>query len=265
LDTIGFFARSISDIQLISRVFNIIEPTASPSLSPKSISECSFGFVKTDQWNSLASDDLKTVWAKAQDLLTKSGAQVEEVDLGPQFENLAGPNGRIAELTEAEAQTNILREYRIGKDKLDPQVISWAENGRGTTRQRLVQVQDEIATLRPKMDEIAGKYSVLITPSVPGEAPEGLEWTGSPHFCSLWTALHTPAINVPGFAGSKGLPIGLTLVAPRYVLYMSWANDRYQDEKLLHVAKLVASVFVGSDGGKLKHPPAPTDAVYVEA
>jgi amidase len=192
LDTIGFFARSISDIQLISRVLNIIEPAASPSLCPKSISECSFGFVKT-------------------------GAHVEEVDLGPQFENLAGPNGRIAELTEAEAEVNILREYRIGRDKLDPQVTSWAENGRGTTRQRLIQVQDEIATLRPKMDEIAGNYSVLITPSVPGEAPEGLEWTGSPHFCSLWTALHTPAINVPGFAGSKGLPIGLTLVATRYV------------------------------------------------
>jgi amidase len=104
-------------------------------------------------------------------------------------------------------------------------VTSWAENGRGTTRQRLVQVQDEIATLRPKMDEIAGNYSVLITPSVPGEAPEGLEWTGSPHFCSLWTALHTPAINVPGFAGSKGLPIGLTLVAPRYVTSNSCADD----------------------------------------
>jgi amidase len=226
LDTIGFFARSIFDIQLISQVFNIIETTASPSLSPKSISGCSFGFVKTDQWDSLASDDLKNIWTQAQNLLIKAGAQVEELDLGPHFENLAGPNGRIAELTEAEAETNILREYRIGKDKLDPQVTSWAENGRGTTRQRLLEVQDEIATLRPKMDEIAGKYSVLITPSVPGEAPEGLEWTGSPHFCSLWTALHTPAINVPGFAGSKGLPIGLTLVAPRYVLSESCADDQ---------------------------------------
>jgi Asp-tRNA(Asn)/Glu-tRNA(Gln) amidotransferase A subunit family amidase len=158
---------------------------------------------------------LKELWSKAQDLLRKAGAQINDVDLGHSFEKLAGPNGRIAELTEAEAQTNILREYRIGKDKLDPQVTSWAENGRGTSRQRLLQVQDEIAALRPKFDEIASKYSVIITPSVPGEAPEGLEWTGSPHFCSLWTALHVPAINVPGFAGSKGLPIGLTLVAPR--------------------------------------------------
>lgn len=216
MDTIGFFARSISDIQLISRVFKIIEPTVSPALI-QSTSDCTFGFVKADQWDLLASDNLKDIWRRAQELLSNAGAKVEELDLGPEFENLAGPDGRIAELTEAEAQINILREYRIGKDKLDPQVTSWAENGRGTTRQRLIQVQDEIAALRPKFDEIAGRYSVLITPSVPGEAPEGLKWTGSPHFCSLWTALHVPAINVPGFAGAKGLPIGLTLVAPRYV------------------------------------------------
>jgi len=189
------------------------------------------------------------------------------VDLGEDFENLAGPNGRIAELTEGEAQTNVLKEYRIGKDKLDDTVRNWAENKRGITRQRLVQVQDEIAALRPKMDEIAGRYSVLITPSVPGEAPEGLSWTGSPHMCSMWTALHTPAINVPGFAGSKGLPIGLTLVAPRCVPSVSGqnqANDcRYHDEKLLQVAKLVAEVFIGSDGGGLRHVPAPDGAVHV--
>jgi Asp-tRNA(Asn)/Glu-tRNA(Gln) amidotransferase A subunit family amidase len=195
-------------------VFDIIPSKPIPSIAPASIKECSFGFVKTDQW-SLASDDLQRIWGEAQSLLSEAGAKVEELDLGKEFENLAGPNGRIAELTETEAQTNILREYRIGKEKLDEQVLGWAENKRGVSKKRLMQVQDEISTLRPKFDEIAGKYSVIITPSVPGEAPEGLQHTGSPWFCSLWTALHVPAINVPGFKGGKGLPIGLTLVAPR--------------------------------------------------
>jgi amidase len=225
LDTIGFFARSISDVQLISRVFNIIEPVSTASNFPSSISECSFGFVKTDQWDPLASEDLKRIWTEAQDLLTKAGAQVEEVDLGEEFDKLAGPNGRHQELMEGEGRVNIMREYKVGKDKLDETLLKFAENTRGTTKQRLVQVHDEIAALRPKIDKIAGKYSVLITPSVPGIAPEGLAWTGPHHFCSMWTALHVPSINVPGFAGSKGLPIGLTLVAPRYVLCESCADD----------------------------------------
>lgn len=219
MDTIGFFARSISDIQLISRVFGIIEPSASASKSnyPASISDCTIGFVRTDQWDRLASDDLKAIWTKAQDLLSKAGARVEEVDLGADFTNLAGPDGRHQELMESEGRINILREYRIGKDKLDETLLKFSENRRGISAQRLVEVHDQIAALRPKVDKIAGKYSVLITPSVPGEAPEGLSWTGPHHFCSMWTALHVPTINVPGFAGSKGLPIGLTLVAPRYV------------------------------------------------
>lgn len=41
-------------------------------------------------------------------------------------------------------------------------------------------------------------------------------------------------------------------------------DDRYQDDQLLHVAKLVARIFVGSDGGKLKYAPAPDGAVHVE-
>jgi hypothetical protein len=48
-------------------------------------------------------------------------------------------------------------------------------------------------------------------------------------------------------------------------MYEFGLTTRYQDEKLLHVAKLVASVFVGSDGGTLKHPPAPNGVVHVES
>jgi len=77
-----------------------------------------------------------------------------------------------------------------------------------------VEVQEEIAVLRPKVDKLAAQYSVLITPSVPGEAPKGLSKTGTGNFCSMWTALHVPAINVPGFAGAQGLPDKLSLLEP---------------------------------------------------
>jgi hypothetical protein len=38
---------------------------------------------------------------------------------------------------------------------------------------------------------------------------------------------------------------------------------RYEDEKLLRVAKLVAEVFIGADEGTLKQIPAPEGAVHV--
>jgi amidase len=198
----------------MARVFDIFDPDHSPT-PPKDITQCRFGFAKTDQFDSGASDDVKSIWTRAQDLLTQAGAQVEEVDLGREFDGAGGRGGKIAAMSEAEGRVNFLREYRVGKDKLDSLLHEWVENKRGLSRKEVVQIQDEIAALRPRIDEIAGRYDALITPSVIGEAPAGTESTGSPQFCALWTGLHVPVINIPGFAGSTGMPIGLTLVCPR--------------------------------------------------
>jgi Asp-tRNA(Asn)/Glu-tRNA(Gln) amidotransferase A subunit family amidase len=50
-------------------------------------------------------------------------------------------------------------------------------------------------------------------------------------------ALHVPVISIPGFAGENGLPIGLSLVAPRYY-----------DRHLLAVSAKVGDLF-GTEGG----------------
>lgn len=56
----------------------------------------------------------------------------------------------------------------------------------------------------------------------------------------IWTqALHTPVVNVPGFCGENGMPIGLSLVAPRY-----------HDRRLLAVSKKVGQIFEESGGWK---------------
>ena len=52
----------------------------------------------------------------------------------------------------------------------------------------------------------------LITPAAPGEAPEGLGWTGSPECNRIWTTLGVPCITLPGLAGENGLPVGVQLV-----------------------------------------------------
>jgi Asp-tRNA(Asn)/Glu-tRNA(Gln) amidotransferase A subunit family amidase len=49
--------------------------------------------------------------------------------------------------------------------------------------------------------------------------------------------LHQPVVNIPGFQGENGLPIGLSLVAPRF-----------HDRRLLAVSTEVGAIFE-SDGG----------------
>lgn len=49
--------------------------------------------------------------------------------------------------------------------------------------------------------------------------------------------LHAPVLNIPGFAGDHGLPLGLTVVGPRYC-----------DLHVLNMGKRIGKVF-GEEGG----------------
>lgn len=53
-------------------------------------------------------------------------------------------------------------------------------------------------------------------------------------------------VNIPGFKGENGMPIGVSLVAPRY-------NDR----RLLAVSKTVGEIFEAQGGWKRDLPLSP--------
>jgi Asp-tRNA(Asn)/Glu-tRNA(Gln) amidotransferase A subunit family amidase len=58
-------------------------------------------------------------------------------------------------------------------------------------------------------------FDALLTPSAPDEAPLLTEnSTGASTFNRLWSLLGTPCINVPGFVGVNGCPMGVQLIAP---------------------------------------------------
>lgn len=64
---------------------------------------------------------------------------------------------------------------------------------------------------------------------------------GEADFYMREQALHTPVINIPGFAGEDGMPVGVSLVAPRY-----------RDQHLLQVAAAVGPLFEEKGGWKSK-------------
>lgn len=110
------------------------------------------------------------------------------------------------------------------------------------TRADQLDAYDFISALRPVMDKIARGFTCLITPSVTSEAPvtdEPMRFTGDASFQLMWSVLHTPVINVPGFVGPNGMPVGLTLVAPRY-----------HDQVLLAAADAVGKCWEAGGGFK---------------
>ena len=62
------------------------------------------------------------------------------------------------------------------------------------------------------MSRMLAELDVLLTPSAPGEAPEGIASTGDPVFNRVVTMLGFPAISLPAGLGPSGLPLGVQLV-----------------------------------------------------
>ena len=65
------------------------------------------------------------------------------------------------------------------------------------------------------LNEIFEWNDAIITPATIGVAPAGLESTGSPIFCTIWTLCGMPAITLPLMQGENGMPLGVQLVGPR--------------------------------------------------
>ena len=70
----------------------------------------------------------------------------------------------------------------------------------------------EVQVLKSDIDSVFDDIDLIITPSAPGEALKGLEYTGPATFNTTWSLSGNPCITVPLFKGEQNLPIGCQLV-----------------------------------------------------
>ena len=102
-----------------------------------------------------------------------------------------------------------------GRDQLSRQMQDAIDQGREVRAHDYLTAVDWIQVLNAGLDEIFKRYDAILTPSATGAAPMGLESTGNPAFCTLWTLLGTPAITLPILKDEAGLPIGVQLIGRR--------------------------------------------------
>ncbi|KAG6996783.1 Glutamyl-tRNA(Gln) amidotransferase subunit A [Fusarium oxysporum f. sp. conglutinans] len=235
-DTLGWYGRCVDDLVLLADVFDL-QDDKDEEHAFKGIEGARFALCKTSVWP-MAGPGTQDALARAADLLRSHGAEVHELELPSAIDDV--PEWyRIGLHTEG--RTSFLPEYRVGKDQIGQVLIEHVENSDNFTRKTQLMASDNLAAARPAFDFIASQYAAIITPSVPDEAPVGVESTGSHVFCAMWSGLHTPVLNVPGFNGEHDMPVGLSLVAPRY-----------RDRHLLEVGKAVGKIFEAEGGWETK-------------
>ena len=234
LDHVGVFARTLHDIALVCEQLiggDERDPDTRPR-APIPFSEIAaadpplppmLAFVKTPLWERT---DAETREAFAELTQALSGGIVE-VEL---------PDSTLAALDlhrtimEAEMAASLAAEYDRGRDRLSDSLRDQLERGRQVRAFDYQQALARIPLLNEGFAEIFERCDAILTPSATGTAPRGLESTGDPSFCTLWTLCGMPAISLPLMQGANGLPLGVQLV-----------GQRNSDARLLRTARWLAA------------------------
>jgi amidase len=82
-DTLGLYARSVEDLELLAKVFQLADDEPTPA-TPFSIKGAKVGFCKSPVWTK-AGPGTRNAFEKAKELLKKSGATVEDIELPEDF------------------------------------------------------------------------------------------------------------------------------------------------------------------------------------
>jgi Asp-tRNA(Asn)/Glu-tRNA(Gln) amidotransferase A subunit family amidase len=223
LDTLTWFARAVSDLGLLCDAFNIQDDTAP---RPVTIRGARFAFCRTPMW-SQAQPGTPEAMDSAAAQLRAAGAAVTWLDLPPDFDAL--PEMQMT-IMLAEGQAAFLSLVRTHGKAAHDDFHDRVENRSGITRAQLMAAYDGAARCRPVFDAIAGEYDAVIVPSARGEALAYADGPGDAVFNRMWTLLHGPSVNIPVLKGPTGMPVGVTLLAPRF-----------RDRQLLVTASAVAA------------------------
>jgi Asp-tRNA(Asn)/Glu-tRNA(Gln) amidotransferase A subunit family amidase len=116
---------------------------------------------------------------------------------------------------EADLAGSFELEYERGREQLSASLRGQIERGRQTTAVAYRQALARVPVLLEALDPVFDHYDALLTPATLGTAPAGLESTGDPLMCTLWTYLGMPALSLPLLHGENGLPLGVQLVGRR--------------------------------------------------
>ena len=219
LDTVGTFGRSLTDAALLAdclidhdqgdpattprAALNLVMAAQSkPATTPK------LAFVRTPVWDQADEATKKTF----ENLAARLGKHSNPQELPPSAQNA---HEWQRQLMTGGFAFNFQNYEERGRDQLSWQMQKAIDEGKKVKAHAYLSAIAERERLNAALDDLFQTHDAILTPSAPDAAPKGLDSTGNPAFCTLWTLIGTPAISLPLLKSDDGLPLGVQLVGPR--------------------------------------------------
>ena len=208
LDTVGVMARSVADCALFAGAVSgrdLGDPDVRPGRAPR------IGLCLSPSWDG-AAPETQALLPQVAEVLARAGATVRDFALPSDCAALKDAHPIVMNAESARALGWELAHH--------PEAISEALRDRlafglAQDSTALVAAYGVFESTQLGFGPAMGDLDILVTPSAPGEAPEGLEWTGDPAFNFIWTSLHVPCVTVPAGLGRNGMPLGIQIVGRR--------------------------------------------------
>jgi Asp-tRNA(Asn)/Glu-tRNA(Gln) amidotransferase A subunit family amidase len=239
LDTVGFMARSVQDLELLFDVMRVRGPNypyveqamKDPRRRWQGDRPWRVGILqgpKSSLESAAARDGIRRLAAA----LSRAGCQVEDFRLPPEFD-------RAHEVHETIYRRSLAYYFRLewasSRDKFSPRMAEMMEAGRAISVDQYQVALAEQARLAARFDEEMKRYDVALCPASADEAPVGLNTPDPADHSLIFTMCYAPSMAVPVMSGTTGLPLGAQIAARRFNDYM-----------LFDFAKVLASVGMAS-------------------
>ena len=222
IDTLGLISRSVEDLSLFRSIL-LEERYVKPEKI--NLKKLRIGFVRTPHWaktdkstqsklekfiETLRLEKFKIADLNIDPLITK--ADQLHIDIsGYEFKRSIS----YERFNHFNQLSDILRNGRLN-------------DGYQVTNASYKEATKKVNILKNDIDSVFDNFDLIITPSAPGEALKGLEYTGSALFNTTWSLSGNPCVTLPLFRGKQNLPIGCQLVT-------KFGND----DQLLNYAKSI--------------------------
>ncbi len=214
LDTVGLFARDVADVAWFAQALCgralAVHTDATPTTPATATAPLVIGVPDAYPWGGVSASAAAAL-ALASTALQAAGIELRRCTLpawaGAGFDAHAVVQG-------FEAWRCLGWEFDHHGDQLSAELSDYLHSCRSITGPDYEAAQAMVGRIRSDAQAWLQGVDLLLTPSAPDEAPEGLGSTGNSSFNRLWTLLGVPCISVPGALGVHGAPMGLQLVAP---------------------------------------------------
>ena len=206
LDTAGVFARTVDDAAFFVSTLSRIELPMAP------VKGWRVGVCHTPHWE-LADEDARRALQLAAHHFDKLGPRLVEAVVPGAWAGLAQAQ---MDIMGFEAWAAFASERNHHANLFSPAFADVLAGGAAVNGERLTQAHALAIHARGEIENLLSQVDVLIAPSATGEAPVGLDATGNPIFSRMWSLLGVPCVHVPTGVGRHGMPVGVTVIGPRW-------------------------------------------------